>query len=127
MKFHFQYGNYRIAGRRQGRIFHWSPRAVLSSLQNPRLSQSPRNDSKLLRFYELTDILDVIFVPQPVRLHLTAIPLRRKAVGPIEAVRPRFLSVIKRDNDVSGPFSHSVSAGEMTQRTIGLAIFGGEN
>jgi hypothetical protein len=58
-EFHFQYGNRRIMRRRRDRIFHWSPIAGLSSLQKAHLSQSPGNDSKLLRFYELTDILRV--------------------------------------------------------------------
>ena len=89
-EFHFQYGNRRIMRLRRGRIFHWSPTVGLSPLQNPHPSQSPRNDSKLLRFYELTDVLRVFSCRAAGEPKLTAIPLQRGPVDPIEAACPDF-------------------------------------
>src|SRR5271170_3727945 len=64
--------------------------AGLSSLQKAHLSQSPRNDSKLLRFYELTDVLRVFSRCTAGAPKVTAITLQGGAVRPIEAACPDF-------------------------------------
>jgi hypothetical protein len=89
-EFHFQYGNRPIMRLRRGRIYRWSRIAAVSSLQNPHLSQSPRNDSKLLRFYELTDAWRVFSCQAAGGPKLTAIPLQRGTVHPIEAACPDY-------------------------------------